>query len=230
MSDEATAFLYPFIEADERDAAGLVAVLAGSAGNKLADSASVRGAALDRCRSEVSRAARDLAARFAGGGRLFTMGNGGSATDAEGLAALFSDPPRGDPLPAAFLADDPAVVTALSNDVGFERVFSRQLIALARPEDCVVGFSTSGNSPNLVGAFEEASARGMLTIGLSGYDGGAMAMSDALDYCLVVRTDSVHRIQEAQEALAFELWSAVRQVREDPGSAGGSTGEPAWPT
>jgi phosphoheptose isomerase len=82
-----------------------------------------------------------------------------------------------------------------------------------------IGFSTSGDSVNALRALEEASRRGALTIGLCGYEGGAMAASDAIDHCLVVRSQSVHRIQEAQDALVLALWSAV-QRRLAPAEAG----------
>jgi D-sedoheptulose 7-phosphate isomerase len=108
--------------------------------------------------------------------------------------------------------DDSAVLTALANDVGFELVFSRQLAAHAAPDDMALGISTSGDSRNVLTAFAEANARGVLTIGLAGYDGGAMAQSDAVGCCLVVRSDSVHRVQETQAVLAFELWRAVHRA------------------
>ncbi len=108
------------------------------------------------------------------------------------------------------LVDDRAVLTALANDVGFDLVFSRQLIAHARSGDIAVGFSTSGDSVNVLRGLEEASQRGLLTIGFCGYSGGAMAASAAVAHCLVVRSESVHRIQEAQNALMLELWSMVQ--------------------
>jgi D-sedoheptulose 7-phosphate isomerase len=146
--------------------------------------------------------------RFDRGGQLFTFGNGGSSTDAAGLAALFAAPPFGAPLPARCLAEDTAVLTALGNDVGFDLIFSRQLIAHGSREDIALGLSTSGSSRNLLQAFGEAKGRGLLTIGVAGYGGGEMAVA-GLDHCLVVRSDSVHRIQEVQAALCFELWKAV---------------------
>ena len=152
-----------------------------------------------------------MASRFRSGGRLFTFGNGGSATDAEGTAQLFRQPPRGHALPALSLVDDRAVLTALANDVGYELVFSRQIIAHARPGDIAVGFSTSGDSVNMLRAFEEAARRGLLTVGLCGYERAAMARSDAVHHCLVVASESVHRIQEAQDALMLELWSIVQR-------------------
>jgi D-sedoheptulose 7-phosphate isomerase len=90
-------------------------------------------------------------------------------------------------------------------------VFSRQLIAHARPGDIAVGFSTSGDSVNVLRGLEEAARRQLLTIGLCGYEGSAMALSDAVAHCLVVRSESVHRIQEAQAALTLRLWSVVQR-------------------
>ncbi len=112
---------------------------------------------------------------------------------------MFRHPPHGTPLPALSLVDDQAVLTALSNDVGFELVFSRQLIAHAGEIDMAIGFSTSGDSVNMLRAFEEAARRDVLTVGLCGYEGSGMAVSDAVHHCLVVRSESVHRIQEVQK-------------------------------
>jgi D-sedoheptulose 7-phosphate isomerase len=161
-----------------------------------------------------------MAARFEAGGRLFSFGNGGSATDAAGVAALFRCPPWGKALPAASLAADGAVLTALGNDVGFELVFSRQLMARSRPADMVFGLSTSGNSTNLLRAFGEARRRGLLSIGFAGYDGGQMAACADLDHCLVVHAESVHRIQESQAALVFAIWSGLQTLVHDVHDSG----------
>jgi D-sedoheptulose 7-phosphate isomerase len=215
VSGEPTGFLYPFIEAEERDAPALLADLTSSARAKMAESRSLRAATRERCADALQRAGAAMAHCFRHGGRLFTFGNGGSATDAEGTAELFRQPPHGRPLPAMSLVDDRAVLTALANDVGFELVFSRQLIAHSRSGDIAVGFSTSGNSVNLLQAFAEATRRGLLTVGLSGSDGGEMAASDDVEHCLVVASDSVHRIQETQDALVLELWSVVQRDLDD---------------
>ncbi len=159
MSDEPTGFLYPFIEADERDASGLLADLAQSARTKMEESGALRTATLDRCAPTLETAAAAMAGCFLRGGRLFTFGNGGSATDADGTVDLFRRPPHGRALPAMSLVEDRAVLTALANDVGFELVFSRQLIAHAKAGDIAIGFSTSGDSLNMLRAFEEASRR-----------------------------------------------------------------------
>jgi D-sedoheptulose 7-phosphate isomerase len=211
MSSEPTGFLYPFIEAEERDGTKLLVDLARSADAKITESESLRAASLQRWEELLEEAGSSMASRFAAGGRLFAFGNGGSATDAEGTVQLFRDPPYGRALPALSLVDDRAVLTALANDVGFELVFSRQLIAHARPGDIAVGFSTSGDSLNVLRGLEEAARRQLLPIGLCGYEGSAMALSDAVAHCLVVRSESVHRIQEAQAALTLRLWSVVQR-------------------
>ncbi len=210
MSGEPTGFLYPFIESEERNSASLLADLAGSARDKITDSRALRAATLERCGDTLEAAAAAMADRFRRDGRLFAFGNGGSATDAEGAVDLFRRPPSGRPLPAMSLVDDRAVLTALANDVGFDLVFSRQIIAHATPGDIAVGFSTSGDSVNVLRGLEECFHRGLLTIGLSGYQGGAMAASPAIAHCLVVRSESVHRIQEAQNALLLQLWTQVQ--------------------
>jgi D-sedoheptulose 7-phosphate isomerase len=220
---ETTDFLYPFIEGDETDAEDLLEDLARSAEGKWAQSTALRTATLARCEEQLTATAAAMAERFAAGGRLFTFGNGGSATDAEAVAHLYTQPPSGRPgdpapraaraLPARSLAEDQAVMTALGNDVGFDLVFSRQLIAHGRRTDIAMGFSTSGNSENLMRAFAEARKQGMLTVGLSGYDGGRMAAEGTpVEQCLVARSDSVHRIQEAQAALNHALWAAVQKA------------------
>jgi len=104
------------------------------------------------------------------------------------------------------------VVTALSNDIGFEVVFARQIAAFGRQGDVALGLSTSGNSENLIRGFEEARRRGLLTVGLAGYEGGKMAETDAIEHLFVVPSSSVHRIQEAQTTVyhvLFELTHAA---------------------
>lgn len=214
MSD----FLYPFLEAGEGDAGALLGDLAASAVAKGIESTRLRAATLEAAVAGLASAAAAMADRFAAGGQLFTFGNGGSATDAASLARLFTGPPSGRPLPARCLVDDVAVLTALANDVGFDLVFARQLIAHARPGDIALGISTSGTSANLLVAFAEARRRGLLTVGLAGYGGGEMAASDDVAHCLVVRSDSVHRVQETQAALGVELWRAVQRHLEERGA------------
>ncbi len=210
---ETTDFLYPFIEGDETDAETLLEDLARSATAKWRQSSKLRDATLSQVEGQLEVTAAAMAERFSAGGRLFTFGNGGSATDAEAVAHLYTEPPWGRPLAARSLAEDQAVMTALGNDVGFELVFSRQLIAHGRAHDIAMGFSTSGNSDNLMRAFAEARKQGMLTVGIAGTDGGRMAAEGSpVEQCFVVRSDSVHRIQESQAALNNALWAAVQLV------------------
>lgn len=211
---EPTSFLYPFIDADERDADSLVADLAESARRKAAESRALGMATLEQASSVIEATAAAMATAFGRGGRLFTFGNGGSATDAEAAANRFGRGPGA--LAALSLVDDRAVLTALANDVGFDIVFARQLGALARAGDIAMGFSTSGSSANVLAAFAEARRRGLVTVGFSGYDGGEMARTDAVEHCLVVSSDSVHRVQETQARLLDRLWSQVH-ARLGPG-------------
>jgi len=217
VTNEPTAFLYPFIEAEERDADRLLAELEASARAKADWSFELRRASLAACAEGLRLAGRAMAERFRAGGRLLAFGNGGSATDAESAVELFLHPPSGAPLPALSLVEDRAILTALANDVGYELVFSRQLIAYGRPQDIALGLSTSGGSANVLAAFAEAARRGMLAVGLSGSGGGAMATSEHVAHCLVVSCDSVHRIQETEDALVLALW---RKVQESLGEGG----------
>jgi D-sedoheptulose 7-phosphate isomerase len=172
--------------------------------------------AADGDRLEACAAA--IADRFRAGGRLIAFGNGGSSTDAQDLARLFLCPvPGRTALPALGLTNDVAVMTALTNDVGFDVVFARQIGAFGRSCDIAVGLSTSGNSDNLLRAFDEAHRLGMLTVGLAGYDGGKMADLDSVDHLFVVSSPSVHRVQEAQTTIYHVLWeltvNAIEQKR-----------------
>ena len=169
------------------------------------------GADLEANADLLDQAATEMARRFAAGGRMFTFGNGGSCTDSTTLAALVLPPAGRKPLPAWSLAADQAIVTALGNDVGFELVFARQLIARAKAGDIAIAMSTSGNSPNLLAALAEAHQRGLYTIGFAGYDGGAFADNPHVDTCFIVRSQSVHRIQESQALLGYQLWLATQQ-------------------
>lgn len=196
--------LYPFLYAEERtDPATVLDDVRRSSIAKIEEIVELRRTVADRDGARLDACAAEMAAAFAAGGRLFAFGNGGSSSDAQDLAGLFLHPGG---LPAFALTGDAAVMTALSNDIGFDVVFSRQLAALGRRGDIAVGLSTSGNSPNLLRAFEEAASRGMLTVGLVGDGGGEMAGRDDIDHLFVVPSTSVHRIQEAQTTIYQVLW------------------------
>jgi D-sedoheptulose 7-phosphate isomerase len=125
-------------------------------------------------------------------------------------------------LAAINLVADIAMISAVGNDVGFEHVFVRQLIAQAKAGDGLIGISTSGNSGNLVAAFVKAKEMGLATIGLAGGDGGKMKICGALDHCLVVPSTSIHRIQECHVTAYHILWDLVHTLLADErGSAAG---------
>ncbi|HUD37571.1 MAG TPA: SIS domain-containing protein [Streptosporangiaceae bacterium] len=199
--------LYPFLYSGATNLQDVLDQVRQSTIAKAAEIDELRRLIGARDGARLMACARDAAARFAAGGRLLAFGNGGSATDAQQLATLFLNP-GGDarPLPALGLANDTSVVTALGNDIGVDVIFARQIAALGRRDDIAVGLSTSGNSENLVRAFDEANRRGMLTIGFAGYEGGRMAELDDIDYLFVAPSSSVHRIQEAQTTVYHVLW------------------------
>jgi D-sedoheptulose 7-phosphate isomerase len=173
----------------------------------------------------IIAAAQAAARAFAQGATLLAFGNGGSATDAQDLVAELIHPPFAEsrPLPALALTNDTAVITAVANDVGSTNIFARQIIAFGRSGDIAVGISTSGSSPNMLRAFEQAHAQGLLTIGLAGYDGGQMAHSPALDFCLVVPGEHIPRIQEAQATVYHALLELIFALLrgQGPRSEGG---------
>jgi D-sedoheptulose 7-phosphate isomerase len=137
-----------------------------------------------------------LVETFNRGGKLLVMGNGGSAADAQHFVAeivgRFKMERRG--LPAIALSTDTSILTAIGNDYGFDKVFHRQVEALASPGDLVVGISTSGNSPNVLQALELAREKGCRTVGLLGKDGGTV--KDVCDLALIVPTNDTPRVQE----------------------------------
>jgi D-sedoheptulose 7-phosphate isomerase len=159
-------------------------------------------------------AARALASVFASGGRMFSMGNGGSSCDASHFAVEFLHPiTTGRPsLPTLNLTMDTAMLSAVGNDVGMRHVFRRQVEAHARAGDGLIGFSTSGSSENLLCAYEKAKELGLVTLGLAGADGGAMKTSGLCDHLLVVETDSVHRVQEVHVAVYHVLWDLTHTL------------------
>jgi D-sedoheptulose 7-phosphate isomerase len=213
--------LYPFLYADTaQNGEGVLAEVRRSTVEKAAEIVALREAVAERYREQLAACAAAMAEAFAAGGRLFTFGNGGSSTDAQTVATTFLDPPTGTPLPAFSLAADIASVTALSNDIGFEVVFARQLGAFARAGDIAIGLSTSGGSPNVLRAFDEAGRRGLITVGLAGYHGGKMAEANTIDYLFVIPSSSVHRIQEAQTTVYHVLWESVQYALDETARTG----------
>jgi D-sedoheptulose 7-phosphate isomerase len=219
--------LYPFLYEDDSPGAGpdealarTIAEVERSTLAKTVEIAELRDRVLASYGDALVECAGAMARSFEAGGRLFVFGNGGSSTDAQAVAALFSEPDdSGAGLPAISLTSDVAVLTALSNDVSFEVVFARPLAASGRAGDIAVGLSTSGGSANVLAGFTAARRQHMLTVGLAGYDGGKMAESDAIDHLFVMPSASVHRIQEAQTTVYQVLAELTRAAlgRGGPG-------------
>ena len=208
--------LYPFLYAPATGAVGGSAALLASVRDstlaKCAEVVALRSELLVEYEDRISEAAAAMAARFSAGATLFAFGNGGSATDADDAAIDCMSPPNPAwrSLPAVSLSADSATVTALTNDVGAEAVFARQLGALARRGDIALGLSTSGNSTNVVAAFGAARKRGMMTVALVGYGGGEIAAHGAVDFCFVARREFVPRIQEGHATLWHALFATMQ--------------------
>ena len=160
----------------------------------------------------VVRAAEMVVTSLRGGGKLVTFGNGGSAADAQHMAAelLGRYLLERAPLPAVCLTDNVSTMSAIGNDYGFTDVFARQVNGLGRAEDVAVAFSTSGNSPNVLAGVAAAQAIGMPTIGLTGAGGGALA--GAVDLCIRVPADGTPRIQEAHTLVAHLMCELVERA------------------
>ncbi|MET9317112.1 SIS domain-containing protein [Kribbella sp. NPDC003505] len=157
---------------------------------------------------QVQAVADELIRRLAAGGVLYTFGNGGSAADAQHLAGELIGRYLRErrPLPAVALIGDAAVVSCIANDYAYDDVFARQVRALARPQDVVVGFSTSGTSPTVVKGLAAARANGACTVAFTSVRGQALA--DAADLAVVVPAQETARIQE-MHVLALHLVSEL---------------------
>jgi D-sedoheptulose 7-phosphate isomerase len=158
---------------------------------------------------ELGKAAELVSERLLSGGCLITFGNGGSAAQAQHIAAelvgRFGHDRRA--LAAVALTTDMSAITAIGNDYGFEEIYARQIRALAKPGDVALAISTSGNSPNVLRALDAAREKKLQTIGLTGRKGGKMR--DKVDLCLCVPSDSTPRIQEAHLVISHILCSII---------------------
>jgi D-sedoheptulose 7-phosphate isomerase len=210
--------LYPFLYASKQEGeTSLVALFAEvrrSTLDKCADVMALRHRMVDEYETQLSVAATAMAERFAQGGKLIAFGNGGSATDADDAAMDCLTPPHAlwAALPALSLPADGATGSAVANDVGIEHVFVRQIVALGESRDIALGISTSGRAANVVAGLAEAKRRGMLTIALTGYDGGAIARDNNTDFCFVARHEFVPRIQEGHATMWHVLLELVHEM------------------
>ena len=169
--------------------------------------------------ARIGEAARVLIDALESGGKVVLFGNGGSAADAQHIAAelvgRFQRERAG--LPAIALTTDTSVLTSIANDYGFEHVFARQVEALARPEDVIVALSTSGDSPNVLAGVTAAMKLGCATVGLTGRDGGKLGK--AVSVHLNVPHADTARVQEAHITLGHILCACVDAALGGPGAA-----------
>ena len=206
---------YPYLFEGGKASAGEVLLqVQYSTLEKCREVIALRRATLEHSGQQIIDAGKAMAQAFAAGATLLAFGNGGSTTDAQDLVSeLITSPfPGGPSLPAIALTNDSAVITAVGNDVGFDTIFARQVIAFGRRGDIAFGISTSGSSSNILQAFEQAKKQGLLTIGITGYDGGKIARSAALDFCIVSPGDHIPRIQEAQATTYHALLEIVQTL------------------
>jgi D-sedoheptulose 7-phosphate isomerase len=206
----ASSFLYPFLGAQDKDVDALVADVRASALAKAREISELRTQTLHDGRDELRAAAGAMRARLDAGGTVLALGNGGSATDAmDAVADLRAQP---EPRRALDLTADPAILTAIANDIGTEAIFSRQVIAYGGASDALLALSTSGNSLNVIAALQEARRRGLLTVAFVGYDGGRIAAEGLADHVIVTRSEHIPRIQEAQAS----AWHVLCGLIEEP--------------
>jgi D-sedoheptulose 7-phosphate isomerase len=210
-----SSFLYPFLGKGQQPLEEVVHEVQGSMLQKMQEVNSLRAAAAESEAAAISEIAAAVFERLERGGKLIAFGNGGSATDANDLVSDCVDPPAGfGTIPAVSLSAEPANITAIANDIGTEAIFARQLIAHARPEDVAVGISTSGGSANILAALAEARKRGLLTVGIVGYDGGRIVAERLADHAVVVRSDYIPRIQEVQASIYHVLRGLIERIRD----------------
>jgi D-sedoheptulose 7-phosphate isomerase len=160
----------------------------------------------------VASAAAAVAAAVTSGRKVLAFGNGGSASDAEHLVAELVGRFEGErqALAGVALTADSAIVTAIANDYGYERVFARQVEALGQPGDIAVGISTSGQSPNVLAAMVAAKARGLTTVALTGRDGGPIGAQ--ADIHINVAERSTPRVQEVHRTILHAMCSAIERL------------------
>ena len=214
----ASSFLYPFLGKGEQQLEGVVEEVQGSMLQKMEEVNGMRAAVAETEVGAISEVAAAMTVRLASGGKIIAFGNGGSATDANDLVIDCVAPPPGfGTAPAVSLSAEPANITAIANDIGTEAIFTRQLIAHARPEDVAVGISTSGGSANILAALAEARKRGLLTVGIVGYDGGRIVGERLADHAVVVRSDYIPRIQEVQASVYHVLRGLLEEFSGERG-------------
>ncbi len=175
----------------------------------VAESLEVKSRFFAEQRDDVQRAADMIVSAIKAGGKLLVFGNGGSAADAQHVAGELVNRflLERKALPAIALTTDGGVLTCIANDTGFENIFSRQIEALGQKGDVCLAISTSGNSPNVIGACKQAHSQGLTVIGLLGRDGGPVVR--LCDLALIVPSNDTQRIQETHNLVGHVLCELI---------------------
>jgi len=186
---------------------------------EIEESRAIKAALADQCVDVIAQIARVFVDCLKAGNKVLLFGNGGSAADAQHIAGelvgrYLAERPG---LPAIALSDNPSILTAVGNDLGYDHVFARQIEALGKAGDVAVAISTSGNSPNVLRGISAASEQEMKTIGLSGKTGGKMR--GMVEICLCVPTDTTPRIQEAHMLVGHIISGIVERAFLPEGAA-----------
>jgi len=208
----ASSFLYPFLSESETDLGAVLADVRQSVTMKAGETEALREQTVADGAAALAAAATSLREVFARGGTLLALGNGGSSTDAMDIVADLAralPSGAGEARRALDLSADPAIVTAIANDIGPHAVFTRQVIAYGGVGDALIAFSTSGDSRSVIDALAEARKRGLVTIALVGYDGGRVAADGLADHLIVSRSQHIPRIQEAHATASHLLRELV---------------------
>jgi len=176
---------------------------------KCRESVEIKERFFAQCADQIAELCEKMAEKFQQGHQLWVMGNGGSACDAQHVAVEFIHPiiEKRRALPALDLVSQIPVVTAISNDKDYAKIFVDQLELWSKPGDMALAISTSGQSPNLIYALQAARKKEILTIAFAGKDGGRMR--EAAEYCFTVPSFSIHRIQECHVALLHIMWDLI---------------------
>jgi D-sedoheptulose 7-phosphate isomerase len=206
----ASSFLYPFLGEQENQLEPVIDDVRRSVLMKSREIGELRRQTLLENGDVLVAASQALRACLDGGGKLLALGNGGSATDAMDVVADFHAGAAGAvPRAALDLTEDPAILTAIANDIGTEAIFSRQVIAYGLAGDALLALSTSGSSANIIAALAEARRRELVTIAMVGYDGGRIAADALADHVVITRSEHIPRIQEAQASAYHVLRELV---------------------
>jgi D-sedoheptulose 7-phosphate isomerase len=206
-----SSFLYPFLSEGETDLEAVIEDVRSNVLMKAEEVGELRERTVMGSRDVRMGTAKELRSIFDRGGKALAFGNGGSATDSMDLVADLRGAPQGwTSRPAVDLTEDPAILTAIANDIGTEAIFLRQVIAYGREGDAAIAISTSGNSVNLIEALIEARRRRLATVALVGYDGGRIADEALADHVIVTPSEHIPRIQEAQAS----AYHALRELIE----------------